>query len=414
MLFRSIFSDDRYFDVIVEYAKATAEDILISISAHNRGPEAAELHILPTIWFRNTWSWDHGSQRPTLARVLESQDAAVIEANHPTYQKRWLLCDGAPEVLFTENETNNERLFRVPNRSLFVKDGINDYIVHGARDAANRELTGTKCAAHYPLQVEGDASVTICLRLTDRLPTVAHSSAPALAIEGICPFGEDFHEVFARRRREADEFYAKRVRPSQNADASRVQRQAFAGMLWSKQFYHYNLKQWLRGDPAGPPPPGQRINGRNREWAHLHNEDIISMPDKWEYPWYASWDLAFHCVTLATIDPDFAKDQVLLFLREWYMHPNGQMPAYEWALGDVNPPVHAWAAWRVYKIEKRIRGHADRKFLARAFQKLLLNFTWWVNRKDRTGRNVFEGGFLGMDNIGVFDRSAPQIGRAHV
>jgi hypothetical protein len=408
------FDEDRYFDVFVEYAKATAEDILISITAYNRGPEAAELHILPTLWFRNTWSWEQGSQRPTLARVQESPDAAVIEANHSTYQERWLLCEGSPEVLFTENETNDERLFGVPNRYRFVKDGINDFIVHGAREAVNPELTGTKCAAHYPFQIDSGASVTICLRLTDQPPTVARRSAPAVVIEGILPFGEDFNEVFARRRREADEFYAKRVRPSQNADATRVQRQAFAGMLWSKQFYHYDLKQWLRGDPAGPPPPEQRINGRNREWAHLYNEDIISMPDKWEYPWYASWDLAFHCVTLATIDPDFAKEQVLLFLREWYMHPNGQIPAYEWALGDVNPPVHAWAAWRVYKIEKRIRGHADRKFLARAFQKLLLNFTWWVNRKDAEGMNIFQGGFLGLDNIGVFDRSTALPTGGHI
>ena len=401
------FDEDHYFDVLVEYAKATAEDILISITAYNRSPEVAELHILPTLWFRNTWCWDHGSERPTLTRVLEAQDAAVIEANHATYEKRWLLCEGSPEVLFTENETNNERLFGVSNRSRFVKDGINDYIVRDAREAVNRELTGTKCAAHYPFQIDGGANVTIRLRLTDQPPTVARRSAPSIVVEGVHPFDEEFNEIFARRRREADEFYAKRVLSSQNADATRVQRQAFAGMLWSKQFYHYDLKQWLRGDPAGPPPPEQRINGRNREWAHLYNEDIISMPDKWEYPWYASWDLAFHCVTLATIDPDFAKEQVLLFLREWYMHPNGQIPAYEWALGDVNPPVHAWAAWRVYKIEKRIRGHADRKFLARAFQKLLLNFTWWVNRKDAEGMNIFQGGFLGLDNIGVFDRSAP-------
>jgi hypothetical protein len=409
-----VFNEDRYFDVFVEYAKATPEDILISITAHNRGPEAAELHIVPTLWFRNTWSWDQGSQRPTVTRALEATDAAVIEANHGTYQKRWLLCEGSPQVLFTENETNNERLFRVPNRSRFVKDGINECIVHGTREAVNPELTGTKCAAHYPFQIDGGASLTVRLRLTDQAPTVAHRSAPAVVIEGTSPFGEEFNEVFARRRHEADEFYSKRVRSSPNADAALVQRQAFAGMLWSKQFYHYDLKQWLRGDPIGPLPPGQRINGRNHEWVHLYNEDIISMPDKWEYPWYASWDLAFHCVTLATIDPDFAKEQVLLFLREWYMHPNGQIPAYEWALGDVNPPVHAWATWRVYKIEKRIRGYADRKFLARAFQKLLLNFTWWVNRKDAEGMNIFQGGFLGLDNIGVFDRSAPLPTGGHI
>jgi len=414
LLDTGVFDANRYFDIFVEYAKATAEDILISITANNRGPEAAELHILPTLWFRNTWCWVQGSQRPTLTRVLESQDAAVIEATHAIYQKRWLLCEGSPEVLFTENETNNERLFRVPNRSRFVKDGINDYIVHGAREAVNPELTGTKCAAHYPFQIDGSASVMIRLRLTDQAPTVARRSAPAVVIEGVLPFGEEFEEVFARRRREADEFYAKRVHSSCNENTTRVQRQAFAGMLWSKQFYHYDLKQWLKGDPAGPPPPAERVHGRNHDWAHLYNEDIICMPDKWEYPWYASWDLAFHCVTLATIDPDFAKEQVLLFLREWYMHSNGQIPAYEWALGDVNPPVHAWAAWRVYKIEKRIRGVADRKFLARAFQKLLLNFTWWVNRKDAEGMNIFQGGFLGLDNIGVFDRSAPLPTGGHI
>src|SRR5215472_4714160 len=402
-----IFDGDRYFDVFVEYAKATAEDILISITAHNRGPEVAKLHILPTLWFRNTWSWDHDSQRPTITRALESQDGAVIEVGHATYGKRWLLCEGSPELLFTENETNHERLFGVPNRSRYVKDGINNYMVRGAREAVNPELTGTKCAAHYPLRVERGTTAKIRLRLTDQSPTIVRRSAPAVVVEGISSFGKEFDELFARRRQEADTFYAMRVRSHLGEDAARVQRQAFAGMLWSKQFYHYDLKRWLTGDPAGPPPPQERAYGRNHEWAHLYNDDIISMPDKWEYPWYASWDLAFHCVTLATIDPDFAKEQVLLFQREWYMHPNGQIPAYEWALGDVNPPVHAWAAWRVYKIEKRIRGHADRKFLARAFQKLLLNFTWWVNRKDAEGMSVFQGGFLGLDNIGVFDRSAP-------
>ena len=409
-----VFDGDRYFDVFVEYAKATAEDVLISITAHNRGPEAAELHILPTLWFRNTWSWDQESQRPTLSRVLVSPDVAVIEANHTTYQRRWLLCEGSPELLFTENETNNERLFGMPNRSQYVKDGINNYIVHGAGEAVNPELTGTKCAAHYPLRIESGANATIRLRLTDQSPTIVRRSAPAVVFDGIRPFGKEFEELFARRRQEADAFYAMRVHSRLGEDARRVQRQAFAGMLWSKQFYHYDLKQWLKGDPTGPAPPRERAHGRNHEWAHLYNEDIISMPDKWEYPWYASWDLAFHCVTLATIDPDYAKEQILLFLREWYMHPNGQLPAYEWAFGDVNPPVHAWAAWRVYKIEKRIKGRADRKFLAQVFQKLLLNFTWWVNRKDAEGMNVFQGGFLGLDNIGVFDRSAPLPTGGHI
>src|SRR5215469_10148858 len=409
-----IFDEDRYFDVIVEYAKATAEDLLISITAHNRGPEAAELHLLPTLWFRNTWNWNDDSSRPTLTRVLAEQDLAAIEAYHPTYQKRWLLCEGSPEVLFTENETNNERLFGVPNRSPFVKDGIHSYIVHGTRAGVNPEPIGTKCAAHYPLRIESGASATIRLRLTDQPPSVVRQSAPAIVVDGVHAFGDEFDEVFAARLREADEFYARRLCSAEYEDAARVQRQAFAGMLWSKQFYHYDLKRWVHGDPAGPPPPQQLEEGRNHGWEHLYNEDIVSMPDKWEYPWYAWWDLAFHCVTLATIDPDFAKEQILLFLREWYMHPNGQIPAYEWALGDVNPPVHAWAAWRVYKIEKRIRGQADRKFLAAAFQKLLLNFTWWVNRKDPEGMNVFQGGFLGLDNIGVFDRSAPLPTGGHI
>jgi len=409
-----VFDQDYYFDVFVEYAKANAEDILITITAHNRGPEKAELHILPTLWFRNIWRWNDQAAKPSLARVLVPQDAAVVEASHETYGKRWLLCAGTPEVLFTNNETNNERLFGVPNSSRFVKDGINDYIVHRALEAVNPEKSGTKCAAHYTLHLDRGTSANIRLRLTDQAPEVVRRSAPAVAINGISPFGAGFDEVFAARREEAEAFYARRVRSSRNEDLARIQRQAFAGMLWSKQFYHYDLKRWLQGDPAGPPPPSSRARGRNHEWEHLYNEDVISMPDKWEYPWYASWDLAFHCVTLATIDPDFAKEQILLFLREWYMHPNGQLPAYEWAFGDVNPPVHAWAAWRVYKIERRIRGHADRKFLARAFQKLLLNFTWWINRKDPEGMNVFQGGFLGLDNIGVFDRSAPLPTGGHI
>jgi hypothetical protein len=409
-----IFDENRYFDIFVEYAKATAEDLLISITAYNRGPETAELHLLPTLWFRNTWSWSEPARPPVLTRVLDAPDAAVIEAAQETYGKRWLLCEGTPDTLFTDNETNNERLFGAPNRSKFVKDGINEYIVHRVREAVNPGRMGTKSAAHYAFRIEAGASARVRLRLTDQPPAVVRRSAPAVVVNGASPFGEGFDEVFAMRRSEADEFYARRVSSSHCEDAVRVQRQAFAGMLWSKQFYHYELKRWLEGDTAGPPPPRERQRGRNREWAHLYNEDIISMPDKWEYPWYASWDLAFHCVTLATIDPDFAKEQILLFLREWYMHPNGQLPAYEWAFGDVNPPVHAWAAWRVYKIEKRIRGHADRKFLARAFQKLLLNFTWWINRKDAEGMNVFQGGFLGLDNIGVFDRSAPLPTGGHI
>ena len=408
-----VFDGDRYFDVFVEYAKASSEDILVRIKAFNRGPETAELHLLPTLWFRNTWTWNSGSERPLLSNGGVGESAAVIEASNIRYAKRWLICEGAPELIFTENETNNERLFGVDNRTRYVKDGINDYVIHGARDAVSPEGTGTKACALYRKQIGPGEDTIIRLRLTDEEPTV-HRSAPAIDLAEAQPFGEAFDETFSKRVAEADEFYARRIGQSNNQDAAEVQRQAFAGLLWSKQFYHYDVGAWIEGDPSGPAPPAERKSGRNQEWSHLYNEDVISMPDKWEYPWYASWDLAFHCVALALVDPDFAKEQLLLFLREWYMHPNGQLPAYEWAFGDVNPPVHAWAAWRVYKIERRIRGRADRSFLARIFQKLLLNFTWWVNRKDAEGMNVFQGGFLGLDNIGVFDRSAPLPTGGHI
>ncbi len=393
LLDTGVFDDNRYFDVFVEYAKATSEDILIRITAHNRGPQAAELHLLPTIWFRNTWSWGRDAYRPKLSRAGE-KGLAVIEVEHKTYGKRWLFCEGAPELLFTENETNFKRIFGSENRTPYVKDSINDYLVHGARAAVNPAQTGTKAAADYGVKIAPGASVTLRLRLTNRAPTGA-------------AFGPPYDSIFAERIAEADEFYAKRSGRCGSAEACSIQRQAFAGMLWSKQFYHLDVRVWLEGDPACPPPPPERKYGRNSEWTHLYNADIISMPDKWEYPWYAAWDLAFHCISLALVDPDFAKEQLILLLREWYMHPNGQVPAYEWAFGDVNPPVHAWAAWRVYKIEKRIRGKGDRAFLERVFHKLLLNFTWWVNRKDADGMNIFQGGFLGLDNIGVFDRSAP-------
>jgi len=402
-----VFADNRYFDVFVEYAKSTAEDILIRVTVHNRCAEAAELHLLPTLWFRNTWSWGRDPERPKLTRVQGAQNAAVIEAQQKYYGTRWLVCEGSPELLFTENETNIQRLFGLPNPTPYVKDGINNFVVHGERDLVNPGQTGTKAAALYRLRIEPGASTTVRLRLTDQAPAVVRASAPAVVVAGQQPFGKPFEQVFAARLAEADEFYAHRIGACKSQDAAMVQRQAFAGMLWSKQFYHYDVRTWLEGDPAGPAPPAERLHGRNWEWAHLYNADIISMPDKWEYPWYAAWDLAFHCIPLAQIDPDFAKEQLILLLREWYMHPNGQLPAYEWAFGDVNPPVHAWAAWRVYKIEKRIRGKADRAFLEKVFHKLLLNFTWWVNRKDFEGMNVFQGGFLGLDNIGVFDRSAP-------
>jgi len=392
-----VFEEDRYFEVVVEYAKAEIDDILIRVSVTNRGPEAAECHLLPSLWFRNTWSWEVGSPKPRLA----ASGTAVIEAEHDSLGLRWLACDGAPELLFTENETNFQRLYGVANRSPYVKDGINDCVVDGRREAVNPDREGTKAAAHYRLALRPGETASVKLRLGNTPP------------HGQC-LAAEFDALFAQRLREADAFYATVIPASLDADARRVMRQAFAGLLWSKQFYHYYVRRWLQGDPAFPAPPAERLEGRNHEWMHLYNEDVISMPDKWEYPWYAAWDLAFHCVPLALVDPDFAKEQLVLFLREWYMHPNGQIPAYEWALGDVNPPVHAWAAWRVYKIEKRVRGTADRRFLERVFHKLLLNFTWWVNRKDAEGMNVFQGGFLGLDNIGVFDRSAPLPTGGHI
>ncbi len=393
LLDTGVFDQDRYFDVLVEYAKADAEDILVRITVSNRGPEAAGLRLLPTVWFRNTWSWGSRDPHPELHQVRSAPNP-LIELNHPQYGNRWLHCEGSPELLFTENETNARRLFGVDNRTPFVKDGINDYVVQGAKDAVNPEQIGTKAAAHYKLTVGAGETVVVRLRLT------------SADLTGKNAF-DNFDRTFELRKREADEFYATVIPQGLSSDAQNVMRQGFAGMLWSKQFYHYVVKQWLEGDPGNPPPPPERLHGRNHEWNHLYNADIISMPDKWEYPWYAAWDLAFHCLALALVDPDFAKEQLILLLREWYMHPNGQLPAYEWAFGDVNPPVHAWAAWRVYKIDKKRHGKGDRQFLERVFHKLLLNFTWWVNRKDAEGMNIFQGGFLGLDNIGVFDRSAP-------
>jgi len=388
-----VFSDDRYFDVFVEYAKAGVEDILVKITVANRGSQAATLRLLPTVWFRNTWEWGDDEKRPQLYGSGSGANP-VIRLNHERLGHRQLHCEGSPELLFTENETNARRLFGVENRARHVKDGINDYIVHGVKEAVNGERLGTKAAAHYKLTLGAGETTVVRLRL-------ASSEIPARSA-----FSE-FETILAQRIKEADEFYATIIPQELSADAQNVMRQGFAGMLWSKQFYHYVVKDWLDGDLGNPPPPSERKNGRNREWAHLYNADVISMPDKWEYPWYAAWDLAFHCVPLALVDADFAKDQLVLMLREWYMHPNGQIPAYEWAFGDVNPPVHAWAAWRVYKIDKKRTGVGDRQFLQRVFHKLMLNFTWWVNRKDAEGMNIFQGGFLGLDNIGVFDRSAP-------
>lgn len=398
-----LFDEDRYFDVFVEYAKADVEDILIKITVANRGPESATISVLPTVWFRNTWTWD-GTKADC---VLQSNDDGVVDIACDDYGARRLYCDGTPQLLFTENETNDERLFGAENRTSFVKDGIGEYIINGKTGAVNPAKTGTKAAANYELTVPAGGELTVRLRLTDKKFSFkdAKNSKKASIIGG--PF-YDFDEIFSGRTIEADEFYAGVISQELSDDAKNVQRQAFAGMLWSKQFYHYIVREWLEGDPAMPKPPDSRLEGRNHEWKHLYNSDVISMPDAWEYPWYAAWDLAFHCIPLALIDPEFAKEQLILMLREWYMHPNGQIPAYEWAFGDVNPPVHAWAALRVYQIEKKRRdGVGDRKFLERIFHKLLLNFTWWVNRKDAEGMNIFEGGFLGLDNIGIFDRSRP-------
>jgi hypothetical protein len=388
-----VFADNRYFDVFVEYAKGSCNDILIRITAVNRADVDAPLHLLPTVWFRNTWSWGCGGERPELQKVQGSRPAIAIA--HRQTGPYTLHFEGSPELLFTENETNTRRLFGIDSSSPFVKDGINDYIVNDVSTAVNPTQRGTKAAGHYAAVVGAGRSLTVRLRLAD-----------GLTIEDLNGVGNDFDELFAQRQCEADEFYATVIPESLSEDAKSVMRQAFAGMLWSKQFYHYVLRDWLNGDPGQPAPPQERRYGRNGQWPHLYNADVISMPDKWEYPWYAAWDLAFHCVPLALVDSEFAKEQLILLLREWYMHPNGQLPAYEWAFGDVNPPVHAWAAWRVYKIEKRRRGVGDRQFLERVFQKLLINFTWWVNRKDAEGMNVFQGGFLGLDNIGVFDRNA--------
>jgi hypothetical protein len=410
-----IFADNRYFDIVVEYAKAGFDDILIRISATNRGPEAAELHLLPTLWFRNTWSWgqpDAGA-RPLLRRGDTSGNGhgSQVVVEHPTLGQYVLAAEGAPELLFTENETNVARLYGAVNATPYVKDGINQAVVHGRAEAVNSAGVGTKAAAHYRIAIDPGATVSIRLRLRqtvdDRRPTTDDSEKTSIVHRPssiVHPFA-DFDAIFAQRLADADAFYNALQPANLNDDQQLIQRQAFAGMLWSKQFYAYDIAEWLRGDPAQPPPPAGRERGRNSAWEHLNTADIISMPDKWEYPWFAAWDLAFHCIPLAQLDPEFAKKQLILLGREWLQHPNGQIPAYEWAFGDVNPPVLAWAAWRVYKIDQKQRGAGDLAFLERVFHKLLLNFTWWVNQKDPEGMNIFQGGFLGLDNIGVFDRS---------
>jgi hypothetical protein len=391
---RETFQQGRYFDVFIEYAKAEQEDILCRITAVNRGPDPAPIHILPQVWFRNTWSWGHDRPRPELA----ARDGAVrVQERH--LGERWWTVDGDASLLFTENETNTDRLYGVPNRTPYVKDAFHEAVVHGRNEAVNPAQTGTKAAAHFQAVVPPGESFTVRVRFSDRSPEE--------------PFA-DFDAVFSQRMAEADAFYAALQPASLDDDQRLVQRQALAGLLWSKQFYHYNIDLWLKGDPAGPPPPASRQDGRNAGWQHLSALDVLSMPDKWEYPWFAAWDLAFHMIPLAMVDPEWAKRQMVLLLREWYMHPNGQLPAYEWDFGDVNPPVHAWACWQIYKLTRAQSGEADTLFLERVFQKLLLNFNWWVNQKDHDDNNVFQGGFLGLDNIGVFDRSHPLPAVGHI
>ncbi len=396
LLDTGIFDDNRYFDVFVEYAKASPDDVLIRVTAWNRGPDTAPLHLLPSLWFRNTWSWgrtdEDGHGRP----IVRQLDAVTLRADHATLGCMHLSADGegngAASILFTENETNAVRLFDATSLPGPAKDAFHEFIVNGRRDVLASEPAGTKAAFHYVWDIPAGQRRTVALRLR----AVEHTSSPPFA---------DFGATFERRRQEADDFYARVLRTSDRTAAA-VGRQALAGLLWSKQFYEYIVPAWLDGDPTQPPPPPERRHRRNADWLHLYCRDVLPMPDKWEFPWFASWDHAFHLVTLAAIDPDLAKTQAILFLREWYMHRNGKLPAYEFALDDVNPPVHAWACWRIYKITGR-PGRRDRLFLERALQKLLLNFTWWVNRVDDVGRNLFAGGFLGLDNAGVFDRSLP-------
>ena len=394
LLDTGVFNEDRYFDVFVEYAKNGPEDLLVQISVANRGPESASIHVLPTLWFRNTWTWWADTPKPSLKQVSSRKGAQAVAASHTDLGERYLYCEGDVPLLFTENETNNERLFGTPNAGRYVKDGINEYVVHGNHNAVNPENAGTKSAAQYRLNVGPGQTATVRLRLSDVAPAAMGD-----------PF-KSFAEIMQTRQREADEFYQSITPERVSKDEALVMRQALAGMLWSKQFFFFDVDKWLVEHGINPIKPGGRFM-RNREWFHMVNQHIISMPDKWEYPWYAAWDLAFHTIALSTVDTDFAKEQLDLMLQEFFLHPTGQIPAYEWNFSDVNPPVHAWASIFLYRTEQALRGKGDIEFLKRSFAKLMLNFSWWVNRKDRFGKNLFEGGFLGLDNIGVFDRSAP-------
>jgi hypothetical protein len=393
LLDTGVFANDRYSDVVVEYAKKSPTDILVRISVTNRGPEAKAIHVLPTLWYRNTWSWEQDQTKPSLS-VAPAPDASTLvirAAEQHGLGPMWLYCQSPQQLLFCENETNFRRLFGSANGTSYPKDAINDYIASGNRSAVNPAQTGSKAAAHYAFSTNSRQTKILLLRLT------SEANLPA-------PF-RDFADTFAERIREADEFYGALTPAGMSVAQRAIQRQALSGMLWSKQFYHYVVEDWLQGDPAFPPPPPQRSNGRNKRWMHFYTEDVLSMPDKWEYPWFASWDSCFHTIPLTLVDPAFARQQLELLANEWYMNPDGQVPAYEWAFDDVNPPVHPWAAWRIYKIEKKMTGQGDIRFLENIFQRCLLYFTWWVNRKDAKGDNLFSGGFLGLDNIGVFDRN---------
>jgi hypothetical protein len=402
LLDTGIFDEDRYFDVVIEYAKAGPDDILMLVTAHNRGPDPATLHLLPTLWFRNTWSWGSEVTKPSIEALAQDPSLAVASARHPELGEWRLHADASAQLLFCENETNNERLFGAPNASPYVKDGINDFVVAGLTSAVNAAGAGTKVAAQHLLELGAGESGEIRLRL---------SAEGAETVPKNKPLGPKFDRTFADRRAEADKFYATLVPPTLGPDSAMVMRQALAGLLWSKQYYEYDVHRWLQehgADPWDPSAPSSSV--RNTPWFHMIARDIISMPDKWEYPWFAAWDLAFHTAPLSLVDVDFAKEQVELLLSTRYLHPNGQVPAYEWNFSDVNPPVTPWAALFVYEREAEIRGEGDREFLARVFDRLLTNFTWWVNRKDPDDRNLFQGGFLGLDNIGIFDRSAPLPG----
>ncbi len=388
-----VFNDDKYFDVFIEYAKNDPEDILIKISAFNRGKTEEELHIIPQLWFRNTWAWGYDDYKP----LLTKKSGNMVEVSQKQLGNYYFYYEEG-EPRFCENETNKQRLYNVKNNST-VKDGLNEFIVNENGEAINKDNKGTKLGIDYKISINGNSNKVLRLRLTSEKQN---------------NFLENFDGIFEERIKDADEFYSEIQQDLHDEDKKNIQRQAFAGMLWGKEFYHYDIPRWLKGDPAQPKPPDERLNGRNSDWIHLNNEDVISMPDKWEYPWYAAWDLAFHCITFSLIDPDFAKRQLMLLNREWYMHPNGELPAYEWNFSDVNPPVHAYAAWRIYKIDEKANGKSDVQFLESIYHKLLLNFTWWVNKKDTRNRNIFQGGFLGLDNIGIFDRSSELPGGGQI